>query len=118
MELEERLPRPARGRKKRGKTTCQDIRRQLFNCGICGSADTFAHVIKVCSVCQEGDSHLRPAGCTCEVDFVHPVPWFGHPMVQECASCGAVKGALCPNCHRPAWVKGTRIFCKDCGFNR
>lgn len=113
--MEERLPRPARGRKKRGPTACADARRGWFNCGVCGSRDVFVHFLRPCPACRADTGEP----CRCEVDY-EPVLYasFLSCLLKECAACGAVEGPRCPNCGRPAWAKGGRLNCRSCGFQR
>lgn len=137
---DERLPRPARGRKKKGKAACMDLRRGIFNCGICGSENLIKHRHIFCDACWEEYVHdvfwadrvaymtwlqmPRRRDCECEIELSADDIYYyagrlsSATLLIECADCGAVQGPHCPNCGRTAWGKNEKLNCRRCGFQR
>ena len=133
-----------RGKKSNRPTACIDARRMWGHCGICGSENIALEGVKYCSKCKKEKHYLisdkgwfqkhEPikGPCNCKRDhilkhgkfygrsggnYVWVERFWEYYEIKGCGDCGAVKGALCPNCRKPLWLstKGVRR-CKNCGF--
>ena len=126
--LEIREPNPIKTRRNRKPTACQDLRRSLDHCGICGSGNVVAQGVAWCRECGAEVGYVvessfdtawnRPKACDCKWMWLRGLNQAsqGFESVRKCLDCGAVDGPRCPSCHRPAWGKGMSVYCRGCGF--
>lgn len=109
-----------RGKRKHRETACVDKRRGYFTCGICGSENLVQCGVVFCETCGVERPYVSEAcwfhreqlECDCDKRYYYQ----SSHHVQICIDCDAVMGPLCPNCKRKCWAKGTKRYCKYCGY--
>jgi len=119
-----------RAKRKKNPTACIDKKRSYWSCGICGSENLVSCGVLFCNHCGDEMPFVREGGwffssnrgdeqLVCSCDKLNQMrSYYLHQgyAINVCVDCDAIEGPLCPNCKRKCWAKGSKRYCKSCGY--
>jgi hypothetical protein len=133
-----------KGKPKKKQTLCVDKRRNITNCGICGSADLLYMQLVYCIKCgaesydigteKRFGYFIVPSPCSCKGEAkefkgrVYFRTTKKEITIRACAICKSIESYTCPSCRRSqknkpywswlgCWVSpfGEK-YCRACGY--